>query len=141
MELSSTSRTITAEAARGLIEAAARKATEEGKAMVIAVVGADGNLKAFERMDGAPLLSVDIAINKAWTAVAFGLPTHGFGEFVASDEGIEQIRHTPRLVTFGGGYPLTDGDALIGGIGVSGGHYSEDMAIAEAALQGVGFSA
>jgi uncharacterized protein GlcG (DUF336 family) len=104
MELSSTSRTITTAAARGLIEAAAAKATEEGKAMVIAVVGADGNLEAFERMDGAPLLSIDIAITKAWTSA------------------------------------LKDGDALIGGIGVSGGHYSEDMVIAEAGMQGVGLT-
>jgi uncharacterized protein GlcG (DUF336 family) len=44
------------------------------------------------------------------------------------------IVHTPRLVVFGGGYPITEGDQVIGGIGVSGGHYDQDMAVAEAAL-------
>lgn len=140
MEFSTTRRTITSAAARALIDAAPAKAAQDGKPMMIAVVDADGHLKAFERMDGARLLSPDIAVNKAWTAAAFGLATHGFGEFVANDEGIEQIRHTPRIVTFGGGYPLMDGDARIGGLGLSGGHYSEDMAIAEAAMKAVGFS-
>ena len=83
----------------------------------------------------SPLLSVDIAINKAWTAISFGIPTHGWFDFVKNDPPLlHGITHTPRLVVFGGGYPIKVDDQLIGGIGVSGGHYSQDMKVAEAAL-------
>jgi uncharacterized protein GlcG (DUF336 family) len=131
---------ISTEAARRLIEAAEAKADELGKPFVIAVVDDDGVLKAFSRMDRAPLLSVQVAQDKAYTAVGFGMPTHGWHDFIKDDppladgapSGIE------RLVVFGGGYPLTVGEEVVGGIGVSGGHYSEDQQVAEAALTVLG---
>jgi uncharacterized protein GlcG (DUF336 family) len=126
-------------AADRLIEAAAAKAAEIGVNSCIAVVDESGTLKAFRRMDGAPLLSVDIAINKAWTSVSFGIPTHGWFDFIKNDPPLlHGITHTPRLVVFGGGYPITENGQVIGGIGLSGGHYSQDQEIAEAALAALG---
>ena len=126
---------ITSEAAKKVIEASEAKAAEIGVPMVTVIVDGDGNLKALSRMDGAALLSVDIAQNKAYTAIAFGMATHEWYEFIKNDPPLlHGIVHTPRLVIFGGGYPIKKGDAIVGGIGVSGGHYSQDQECAEAAL-------
>jgi uncharacterized protein GlcG (DUF336 family) len=127
---------ISTEAARRLLEAAEARAAELGKPFVTAVVDDGGVLKAFSRMDGAPLISVQVAQDKAYTAAGFGLPTHGWHDFIKDDAPLADGAPTgiDRLVVFGGGYPLMVGDRLVGGIGVNGGHYSEDMAVAEAAL-------
>ncbi|MBM0169726.1 GlcG/HbpS family heme-binding protein [Altererythrobacter sp. C41] len=128
-------RSITQEASDKLIAAATAKAEEMGVPMCISIVDESGNLKAFRRMDGAALLSVDIATNKAYTAISFGMPSHGWHEFIKNDPPLlHGIVHTPRLVVFGGGYPVKEGGHIIGGIGVSGGHYEQDMAVAEAGL-------
>jgi len=138
METSIVKRSISAEAARQAIQAAEAKAREISVAMVIAVVDESGVLKAFSRMDGAPLLSVDIATDKAYTAVAFGLPTHEWFNFIKDDAPLlHGITKTPRLVVFGGGYPLKADGQVIGGVGVSGGHYTHDMQVAEAAVAAV----
>lgn len=138
METSIIRRTISSEAARLALEAAEAKSREMGVAMVIAVVDESGTLKAFSRMDGAPLLSVDIAQDKAYTAVAFGLPSHQWFDFIKEDPPLlHGITKVPRLIVFGGGYPITHEGQIIGGIGVSGGHYSQDMQVAEAGLAAV----
>lgn len=111
------------------------------KPMAISVCDQGGALKSFLRMDGAPLLSVEIAHNKAYTAAAFGVPTHAWFDVVKDDEPLRLgFVHTPRLVTFGGGYPIMLDGELIGAIGVSGGHYTDDMAIAEEAIRSVGLT-
>ncbi|MGD9895242.1 MAG: heme-binding protein [Dehalococcoidia bacterium] len=128
-------RTISREAARRAIDAAEAKSREMSVAMVIAVVDESGTLKYFSRMDGAPLLSVEIAKDKAYTAVAFGIPTHQWFDFIKDDPPLMHgITKTPRLIVFGGGYPITEDGQVIGGIGVSGGHYNQDMQVAEAGL-------
>ena len=133
-------RSISTEAAHRMIAAAEAKAGELGKPFVIAVVDDDGVLKAFSRMDGAALLSVQVAQDKAYTAVGFGMPTHGWHDFIKDDPPLRDGATTgiDRLVVFGGGYPLQVGDDVVGAIGVSGGHYSEDQQVAEAGLQGIG---
>jgi uncharacterized protein GlcG (DUF336 family) len=130
-----TKTSIAAETAKRLIEAGEKAAKEISVPMVIAIVDESGVLKAFSRMDGAALLSVDIAKDKAYTAVSFNMPTHAWFDFIKNDPPLlHGIVHTPRLIVFGGGYPVKDGEAVIGGIGVSGGHYAQDMKVAEAAL-------
>ena len=128
---------ITIEAAERIIDAAVKKAQEMSKLMCIAVCDEDGTLKAFRRMDGAPLLSVQIAQDKAYTAISFGgLATHEWFEFVKNDPPLlHGIIKTDRLVVFGGGYAIKANGAIIGGIGVSGGHYTDDMQVAEAGLE------
>lgn len=127
---------ISTEAAHRMISAAEARATEMGVPMVIAVVDDNGVLKAFSRMDGAALLSVQVAQDKAYTSVGFGLATHEFHDFVENDEQLRPGARTgiDRLVTFGGGYPLKVDGRLVGGIGTSGGHWSQDMQVAEAGL-------
>jgi uncharacterized protein GlcG (DUF336 family) len=130
---------ITIEAAERIIRAAEKKAQEMGKMMSIAVCDEDGMLKAFRRMDGAPLLSIQIAQDKAYTAISFGgLATHEWFDFVKNDPPLlHGIIKTDRLIVFGGGYAIKVDGAIIGGIGVSGGHYSDDMQVAEAGLEAV----
>jgi len=130
---------VTAELARVMIEAAERKAAEMGHPFVIAIVDDSGVLKAFSRMDGAALVSVQIAQDKAYTAVGFGLSTDGWHEFIKDDPPLAMSAPTAidRLVAFGGGYPIRVGDTVVGGIGVSGGHYTQDMEVAQAGLAAV----
>jgi uncharacterized protein GlcG (DUF336 family) len=130
---------VTAELARAMIEAAERQAEQMGHPFVIAVVDESGVLKAFSRMDGAALLSVQIAQDKAYTAAGFGLPTDAWHDFVKDDPPLAMgaAPGIDRLVVFGGGYPIKVGEAIVGGIGVSGGHYSQDMEVAQAGLSAV----
>ena len=130
---------ITLEAAQQAIAAAAAKAEEIGVPMAIAVVDPDGTLKAFSRMDGAALLAVRIAQQKAWTAISFGLPTLGLWEFIKEDPPLlHSLPHQEDMILFGGGSPISVDGQMIGGIGVSGGHYSQDQECADAGLAALG---
>ena len=121
------------------IAAAAKKAAELGLKMCIAVSDEAGDLKAFRRMDGAPKLSIQIAEDKAFTSASYGLPTHVWYEFIKDDPPLlHGITHTPRLIVFGGGFPITLEGEVVGAIGISGGHYKQDMECARAALQAIG---
>lgn len=138
-----TQQIVSCELADQLVAGAVAKAVEIGVPMCIAIVDPAGTLIQFRRMDGAALLSVEIAQNKAYTAISFGgMATHEWYEFIKNDPPLlHGIVHTPRLVVFGGGYPVKVGEALVGGIGVSGGHYSQDMEVAKAGLAAAGLSA
>ncbi len=126
---------ITSAAAALVIRAAEAKAARIGVPMVIAVTDESGVLKAFSRMDGAPLLSVDLAKDKAYTAAAYGIATHAWHDFIKADPPLlHGIVKTPRLIVFGGGYPIEVEGAVVGAIGVSGGHYEQDMEVAKAGL-------
>jgi uncharacterized protein GlcG (DUF336 family) len=128
--------TISASLAARVIDAAVGHAQSLGKGFAIAIVDDSGLLKAFHRMDGAPLIAIQIAQDKAYTAVGFGIPSHGWYDFIKDDAPLALGAPTgiDRLVVFGGGYPILVGDEMVGAIGVSGGHYSEDMQVAEAGL-------
>jgi uncharacterized protein GlcG (DUF336 family) len=121
------------------IDAAAAKAKELRLRISIAIVDPAGDLKAFHRMDGAPKLTLQIAQDKAYTSAGLGLPTHVWYDRIKDDPPLlHGLTHTPRFVIFGGGYPIRENGALIGAIGISGGHYSQDMECARAALDAVG---
>lgn len=126
--------------AEELTAAAITKAHELGKAFSIAVVDESGVLKAFQRMDGATLVSVQVSQDKAFSAVQSNRATHEWKALF--DENPDLAMGAPagihRLIAFGGGYPLKVDGELIGGIGVSGGHPTEDMAVASAAMAAVG---
>jgi uncharacterized protein GlcG (DUF336 family) len=132
-------RSIDADTARRAIEAAARKAEEIGLKISVSITDESGQLKSFLRMDGAALLTVQIAQDKAWTAASYGIATHVWHEFIKNDPPLlHGITHTPRLVIFGGGYPIKEEGQMIGAIGISGGHYSQDMECCKAALAAIG---
>jgi uncharacterized protein GlcG (DUF336 family) len=116
------------------IEAALSKSEQMGVKMDIAVVDAGANLKAFVRMDGAWLGSIDIAQKKARTARWFDMPTGAIGGLSQPGGPLYNIEHSNNgLITFPGGLPLKNaaGD-VIGGIGVSGSSVEDDHAVAEA---------
>ena len=125
---------VTLDAAQAVIAAARKKADEIAVPSNIAVVDAGGNLVAFARMDGAWLGSIDIAINKAYTARAFDMSTKQLAPLCQSGEPLFGIHasNNGRLIIFAGGIPLKDGEEVVGAVGSSGGQVDEDHTIAEA---------
>jgi uncharacterized protein GlcG (DUF336 family) len=125
---------ITLEDARRIIAAAEDKAREIGQPMNIAVVDSGGNLVAHIRMDNAWIGSVDIAINKAWTARAFDISTKQLAELSQSGDQFFGIHASNggRVMIFAGGIPLKREGKVVGAVGVSGGMGKQDQAVAEA---------
>lgn len=125
---------ITLERARTALDAAIRRAGKLGVKMNIAIVDAGANLKAFHRMDGAWLGSIDVSIKKARTARFFDMPTGELGKLSQPGKDLFGIEHSNGgLITFPGGVPLKDGTgAVIGAIGVSGGEVNQDHEVATA---------
>jgi uncharacterized protein GlcG (DUF336 family) len=100
---------ITLEQALAVVSAAQEKAEKQGTLMDIAVVDAGANLKAFVRMDGAFLGSIDISIKKAKTARFFNIPTGKLGELSQPGKPLYNIEFSNGgLITFPGGLPLKD---------------------------------
>ena len=128
--------TLTLADARQIIAAGEAKAEQIGVPYNLAVVDAGGNLIAHVRMDGAWLGSIDIAIHKAFTARAFDMSTEDLSAMAQSGKplfGIDSTNHD-RIVIFGGGVPITSGDAVIGAVGASGGTVAQDIEVVEAAV-------
>ena len=125
---------ITLEQAQQAVSAAVAKSQEMGVKMDIAIVDAGANLKAFVRMDGAWLGSIDIAIKKAKTARFFDMNTGAIGGLSQPGGALYNIEHSNGgLITFPGGIPLKNAAGeIIGGIGVSGSTVEDDHAVAEA---------
>jgi uncharacterized protein GlcG (DUF336 family) len=125
---------MTLEDARRVIAAAEKKAQEIGQPMNIAVADEGGNLVSHVRMDGAWLGSIDISINKAYTARAFDIATKDLASHSQSGGqffGIHVSNHG-RIMIFAGGIPLKKGGKVVGAIGVSGGSGDQDHSVAEA---------
>ncbi|MGW4462912.1 GlcG/HbpS family heme-binding protein [Micromonospora sp. NPDC004704] len=120
--------------ARKVIAAAEARANEIGQPENIAVVDAGGNLIAHVRMDGAWFGSVDVSINKAWTARAFDIQTKDLATNTQPGQQFFGFNTTNngRVVIFAGGIPLVRDGKMIGAIGVSGGMGDQDQSVAEA---------
>jgi uncharacterized protein GlcG (DUF336 family) len=126
---------MTMEKAQRTIEAGIVKAKQIGQPMNIAVVDVGANLTAFVRMDGAWLGSIDIAINKAFTAKAFDISTLELGHNSQPGDqffGIHTSNHG-RVMIFAGGIPIKVNGQVVGAVGVSGGSGEQDQTVAEAA--------
>ena len=125
---------ISIEQAQAVVEAGRAASASRGLAMNIAVVDAGGNLKAFARMDGAWLGSIDIAIKKARTARYFDMPTGAIGELSQPGGPLFNIEvSNGGLITFPGGLPLEIGGDIVGAVGVSGSTVEDDHLVAAAA--------
>ncbi len=133
---------ITAEAASAACAAAVAYATAKGWKINVGVVDRGGNLMAFLRMPGAFIHSIDIAIDKAYTSASFGFPTKAWMGAIGHDDGMKLgFSSQPRLIVFGGGLPIPgEGQAWIGGIGVSGASEAEDEECARAGLAAIGLA-
>jgi len=123
--------------AKKVIKAAIKQAQEMDRLCSVAIVDDSGVLVALHRMDHAPIPTVDIARDKAWTASAFRMPSSDisqFGDPSSPGFGFNTQNWNDRLTTIPGGLPIQDGDEVIGGIGVSGGTPEEDVTVCRAAL-------
>ncbi|MDR2825571.1 MAG: heme-binding protein [Deltaproteobacteria bacterium] len=130
---------VTVDLAQIAIAAALAKAQEQGTLMDIAIVDAGNNLKAFCRMDGAFLASIDISIKKAKSARGLNMPTSTLHDAAVHGGELYGIEVTNEgMVIFGGGELLKDQDGtIIGAIGVSGSSVANDMAVAQAGAAAV----
>ena len=133
---------ITAEAASAACAAAVAFAAARGWKINVAVVDRGGNLMAFLRQPGAFIHSIQIAIDKAYTAASFGFPTKAWMGAIGHDDGMKfGFSNQPRLIVFGGGLPVPgDGGEWLGGIGVSGASEAEDEECARAGLLAIGLA-
>ena len=130
-------RTISTNLADRMVERARAKAQELGLGVAITVVDESGILKAFSRMDGAPLIAINASRKKATTAVGFGIPTGAaWHDFIKDDPILSKgVQSLDEFTLLGGGLPIRVDGEVVGAIGVSGGHYSQDEACASAALE------
>lgn len=127
---------ITLDSAKRLIEKIEKEAERRGKKAVIAVCGPDGNPIAVHVMDGAFLVSFDVATKKAYTSVAVKMSTKELSVLTqpgGTFYGVDKMDNG-KIVIFGGGVPLKVGDTIIGGLGISGGTGEEDHSLAEYGL-------
>lgn len=127
---------LTLKAAQAMGEKALQKSNEIGKPFVFVVVDAGGNTLYLHRMEEAFFTSIGVATDKAYTAAAVKKGTHMLTDKVKPDQDLFGLNsaNQGRMITFGGGLPVTVDDEVIGGVGVSGGSVTEDMAVAESAL-------
>jgi uncharacterized protein GlcG (DUF336 family) len=128
--------TLTLSDARRMIQAGEKKAAELEIPYNIAVVDSGGDLISHVRMDGAWLGSIDISINKAFTARAFDMSTDDLSKASQSGESLFGINTTndDRIVIFGGGMPVKVDSAVIGAVGASGGSVENDIKVVQAAV-------
>lgn len=138
MENTFTKKCVSADLAAKMVEAAVAKAQAIGVPQVVAILDESGLLKAFCRMDGTPLISIEVAQNKAYTAL-LGAPSQDFFNRIKENPALlAGVPHIPRIVTFGGGLPIRIDGAVVGGIGVSGGSVEQDIECAQAGLDVIG---
>ena len=127
---------MTLETSKQLIEKIEEEATRRGKQAVIAVCTPDGNPVAVHVMDGAFLVSFDVAVRKAYTSVAVKMSTMELSKLAQPGQtfyGLDKLEGG-KIVIFGGGVPLVHNGAIIGGLGISGGTGEEDHSLAEYGL-------
>src|ERR1700757_746615 len=126
---------ISLELAQKMVNAAVRKAKELGVSENVVILDDGGNLKAFSRMDGAPILCIEMAQNKAYTAL-LGVSTQDFFDFIKTDPSLlAGIPTLTRVAAWGGGFPIKLDGEVVGAIGVSGAPaVQNDVDCARAAL-------
>jgi uncharacterized protein GlcG (DUF336 family) len=111
---------ISSELAQKMVERAVAKARELGVSENVTILDDGGNLKAFTRMDGAPILSIEMSQNKAYTAL-FGVSTQEFFDFIQGEPSLlAGIPTLARVAAWGGGFPIKVNGEIVGAIGLSG---------------------
>lgn len=126
--------TLDLQKAKALIEAIEAEAARTGKKAVIAVCNAQGNPVAVHVMDDAFLVSYDVAIKKAYTAVSVKMSTMELSRLVQPGQTFYGLQNVDKMLVFGGGVPLKVGERIVGGLGISGGTGEEDHALCEYGL-------
>jgi len=125
--------TIALRAAEQALRAGVAAAGEIGVPMSIVIVDPAGQLKTMVRMDGATILTFEIAYKKAWTSAAAGMPTASLHEFISGDAAaLLSMPHVENLSAIAGGLPLRVQSHCVGGVGVSGATPDADLKVAQA---------
>ncbi len=133
--------TLSYEDAKRAVDAAVSELSRREKAAVVAVADSHGELLAFARMDGAPLASIAIAMNKAWTAARTCKPTVEIFNRAKTDPAFDIAYYgDPRCCGWGGGIPLSKDGKVAGAIAVSALTMEEDMEIAALAASAAGLA-
>lgn len=126
---------------RKMLEASGREAQRCGKPSTTAILDFGGHLRGMERPEGGRIANVDIAIKKAWTAIAFKRPTAMVRALMTPDAMAYGLQHTDaRICMVAGGLPIVENGEFLGAVGVSGGTIDEDVACCVAALKACGFT-
>lgn len=127
---------LSAQASRRILEAAVAAARKMSVAVTVVTVDESGVMKEMQRMDGAPLVSVETAIHKAYAAAAIGMPPDEFYAAIENDgAAVAEFGTRPGLALIAGGIPVVSDGQVAGGIGIAGAMTgAEDRRIAEAAL-------
>ena len=131
-------RTLSLQGAQRVLDAAIEEATRAGLHVSIAVLGTDGQLKAFAAMDGASILSTETARKKALTVIKVGKGTQAFAADLKTDmadkpELFHGMLAMEGIAAFGGGVPIKVGGKMVGAVAVSGASSAEDEKIAHKA--------
>jgi uncharacterized protein GlcG (DUF336 family) len=130
-----TYKTLTLDEAHLILDAAQKKAAEIGIAQVLCVADNAGYPIALRRLDGGKVTSVQIAMNKAFTAAGHRKPTHNYKNALPGEEAFGIFtQHEGRFTVFVGGYPIFVDGQCVGGIGASGGNSEQDIAVCEAGI-------
>jgi uncharacterized protein GlcG (DUF336 family) len=126
---------VSSELAQKMVDAAVAKARNLGVSENVTILDDGGNLKAFARMDGAPILCIEMAHNKAYTAL-LGVSTQDFFDFIQRDPSLlAGIPTLSRVAAWGGGFPIKVDGEIVGAIGISGAPtVQNDVDCAKAAL-------
>jgi glc operon protein GlcG len=127
-----TVRVLSLEDAKKIADAAEARAMEDNWTVVITIIDAGGHPILLRRVDGTQIGSIEIALQKAKTAVFYKRPTKAFQDGVAA--GNNGILNLPNVLPFEGGLPIMHDGAVIGGIGVSGVTAAQDGIIAQAGI-------
>ena len=131
---------LSAGASRRMVDAAVAEAAVLAVSVTVVAVDESGVLKEMCRMDGAPLISVQTAVSKAYAAAAVGMPPDDFYAAIEADSAaVLSFGSRPGLALIAGGLPVLAGGVVAGAIGVAGAMTgAEDRRIAEAAVRAVG---
>jgi len=129
------------EEVRKMLEASGRDAQRCGKPSTTAIVDFGGHLRGLERPEGGRIANVDIAIKKAWTAIAFKRPTAMVRAVMMPEAMGYGLQHTDaRICMVAGGLPIVENGEFLGAVGVSGGTIDEDIACCVEALKACNFA-
>lgn len=123
--------------AKKMAEFAEEKANEIKVPMVISVVDNGGNVILVHRMEDSLLASIDISLNKAYTAVSLKMPTENLKDLSRPGDSLYGVQNTNsnRIVVFGGGIPFIYNGKVVGALGISGGSVEEDMCVAKYTME------
>ena len=123
---------LSVERAQELVGKALAAGRDQNCPIVAVVTDPAGHIVAAARMDGVSFVNTEVARKKALAAAAFGQPTHDLVEAISRDPLAKTVVMSDATINvLPGGVPLKDGDAIVGGLGVAGGYYMQDRAIAE----------